>query len=76
MCKIVGSQEISCFNQAGLAGGEIQTDKIRVAYLSADFHEHPASYLLAGVFSSITAVASRLLLFRLDPTTRVRCEQD
>ncbi|MBV8792591.1 MAG: tetratricopeptide repeat protein [Pseudolabrys sp.] len=27
-----------------------QHEKIRIAYLSADFREHPTSYLLAGVF--------------------------
>jgi len=31
--------------------GEVYThDRIRVAYLSADFHEHPTAYLLAGLF--------------------------
>ncbi len=31
-------------------GGRYNHDRIRVAYLSADFRDHPVSYLLAGVF--------------------------
>jgi N-6 DNA Methylase/Glycosyl transferase family 41 len=31
-------------------GGKYQHKRIRVAYLSADFHDHPVSYLLAGFF--------------------------
>ncbi|HEV3396288.1 MAG TPA: tetratricopeptide repeat protein [Xanthobacteraceae bacterium] len=31
-------------------GEKYRHDKIRVAYLSADFGEHPTSYLLAGLF--------------------------
>jgi predicted O-linked N-acetylglucosamine transferase (SPINDLY family) len=31
-------------------GEKYRHDKIRIAYLSADFREHPVAYLLAGVF--------------------------
>lgn len=31
-------------------GGRNDHDRIRLAYLSADFHEHPTSFLLAGLF--------------------------
>jgi predicted O-linked N-acetylglucosamine transferase (SPINDLY family) len=31
-------------------GGRSRQERIRIAYLSADFLEHPTSYLLAGVF--------------------------
>jgi predicted O-linked N-acetylglucosamine transferase (SPINDLY family) len=33
-----------------LSGAPYDHDKIRIGYLSADFREHPVSYLLAGVF--------------------------
>ncbi|MGA2399420.1 MAG: tetratricopeptide repeat protein [Steroidobacteraceae bacterium] len=32
------------------AGGGSRHDRIRIAYVSADFLEHPTSYLMAGVF--------------------------
>src|SRR5262249_4519302 len=31
-------------------GERYRHDRIRIAYLSADFHDHPVSYLLAGLF--------------------------
>lgn len=47
------------------SGERYRHDRIRVAYLSADFHEHPTSYLMAGLFErhdrkrfEITAVYS------------------
>jgi predicted O-linked N-acetylglucosamine transferase (SPINDLY family) len=33
-------------------GQRYQHDKIRIAYLSADFHEHATAYLMAGLFES------------------------
>jgi protein O-GlcNAc transferase len=34
-----------------LWGGEVYShDRIRIAYLSADLHEHPVAYLMAGLF--------------------------
>ena len=36
---------------AALSRGEIYShDRIRIAYLSADLHEHPIAYLIAGLF--------------------------
>lgn len=33
-------------------GQRYQHDKIRIAYISADFREHPVSYLMAGLFEN------------------------
>jgi protein O-GlcNAc transferase len=35
--------------KAGWKGGQYKHDRIRVAYVSADFREHPVAYLLAGM---------------------------
>jgi predicted O-linked N-acetylglucosamine transferase (SPINDLY family) len=38
--------------QAPLAGAAYRHPRLRIAYLSPDFREHPVSYLLAGVFEA------------------------
>ena len=42
--KFPEAQQMPCF------GGRVSSDKIRLAYISADFRTHPVGYLMAGVF--------------------------
>ena len=44
---------------------DINHDKIRVAYLSADFREHPVSFLWLGYLSAMISLVLMLPAFRL-----------
>ena len=49
-------------------GEQYRHDRIRVAYVSADFREHPVSYLIAGMFECHDKSRFELQLFHLDLT--------
>ena len=52
-CARTFSQERYAASAQALWKGErYQHDRIRVAYLSADFHRHPVAYLMAGLFEA------------------------
>ena len=45
-------------------GERYQHERIRICYLSGDFHEHPVAYALAGVLELLPAVLPRRLTQR------------
>jgi protein O-GlcNAc transferase len=46
-------------------GEKYRHDKIRIGYVSADFHEHPTSYLMAGLFERHTRSRFEVTAFSL-----------
>ena len=48
--KLFNKRKYPPFDKPIWQGERCNHSRIRVAYLSADFHDHPVSYLLAGVF--------------------------
>lgn len=49
-------------------GEKYRHDRIRIGYVSADFHEHATSYLMAGVFERHTRSRFEVAAFSLGPT--------
>lgn len=49
MCARLGGAAFSR-RKTSLAGERYSHDRIRIAYVSADFREHAASMLMAGMF--------------------------
>ncbi len=50
--RLHAAREYPAPAQAQWKGDTYKHDKIRVAYLSADFHEHATAYLMAGLFEA------------------------
>jgi len=48
-------------------GERFQHDRIRVAYLSADFHDHATAYLIAGLFERHTKARFELVAISFGP---------
>ncbi len=44
-------------------------DKIRIGYFSADFHNHPGSYLMAGLFEAHDREQFEIIAFSFGPLT-------
>jgi protein O-GlcNAc transferase len=53
-------------------GERYANEKIRIAYLSADFHDHPMSYLMSGVFERHNRARFETIAFSFGPDWR--CE--
>src|SRR5206468_4781303 len=50
-------------------GERYRHDRIRVAYLSADFHEHATAHLIAGLFEMHDAARFELTAVSIGPDT-------
>ena len=48
-------------------GERYRHDKIRIAYVSADFHHHPMAFLMSGVFEQHDRDAFEITAIALDP---------
>ena len=56
--------------QALWKGERYQHDRIRVAYLSADFHRHPVAYLMAGLFEAHDKSRFEITAISFGPDTK------
>jgi len=54
-------------------GTRYRHDKIKVAYISSDFREHPVSYLLAGLIERHDGRGLQPWPSLCEPTTTVKC---
>ena len=71
--KFVGIQCL--FRRSALEGPRYSHDKIRIAYLSADFHEHPVAHLTAELFERHDRYRFEISRCPSVPMTAVRCER-